>query len=914
MGLIPPDVPFAELRWLGQERIMDAAWTQVHYLNMSSATAVAEGADDEWAGCERKFVAVATASALTCGLMLKSRTEEMLHRGPLTYVGAKVRRWIGKLSIRKVPEAEKLRAAARKLTIGAPVPGEGVNHGHPHIAGVRRRVLTDLDEWRKSNNITLFDTSSDSRTRRLGWPGVRDAHWLTDVLAGDPGDVPNVKDWGFFQDSVNYIRNLADYGARNFVLSSFVPSKLAYADAERSYWHTAPTCVVTRVAGGARYEEEVFDFSYDRILLAPSNWWTAVLTGKYGWIVSLTTIPVPGDTERQVVVGVVEAIVKVPLWFVRRVICDIEIPHGLQRPRNVCQEGGYLLMRTRVDGVDWVSVKSATSTIPKSVEVRADVLERWKELQLRSDEGLYKASVATLFREYKGYVEKDPFLLDMLCGYLNVKAVPEFVALNYTPVRHDGAHECVAKARLAAAPLIEPGGAPTFGREADEQCVAMRIDAVANLQADVPKDVKAALRLVPRLLVWKPGQLVAKSIDRVIADARTENQRRKWQRAATLVDPDYQPFRVKPFQKREAYEKQGADPRNISDCPAGHAVGLGCYTAPLLDSFMTSKHILVGCNSTAVGWRLREMCELDEIESGRKYTFEEINKLPWVVFGDDGAFRMSGQWWQTDFTRLDGSLPQVIRDVFDACVKRGYSAEEATACCALLAREVDNSVVTGSGVEYNSGSSVLSGSKNTTLLGTTANVCVFVVALFLGIPLPEAASLLGMTLKLEPCDGVSVTILSRTYPNPAESIASHACVLRLLRKAVIVYKGQELSDKVYGYLATEAHVPLVSTWLRTVARVYKLRAPGTSPRAVAAMWERDRDMAYRLSEAATPLKLRADEREMLVASVAHELGISPEDLQLLTTKLSKVDSIAGLQRCMLDHVPAAACPEGVDRE
>jgi len=322
----------------------------------------------------------------------------------------------------------------------------------------------------------------------------------------------------------------------------------------------------------------------------------------------------------------------------------------------------------------------------------------------------------------------------------------------------------------------------------------------------------------------------------------------------------------------------------------------------------------VGCNSTEVGWRLRDMCAWDEIEQGRKYTMREVNKLPWAVFGYDGVFRMGGAWWQTDFSRLDGSFPQTARDVFTNVVRRGFSAEDAANCVTLLKREVGNIVETASGVEYNSGSSVLSGSKNTTLLGTTGNVCVFVVALTLGLSLPEAAERLGMTLKLERCEPPSVTILSRVYPDPELSLASHASVMRLLRKAVIVYRGQELSDKVYGYLATEANVPVVSAWLRKVAQIHALKPPGKTEKAIAAIWARDRDMAYRLTEATVQVKLRADERELLLVSVARELGISPEDAKLVEAKISKASTTQELRRCMLDHVPAAVEPDGYDRE
>jgi len=433
---------------------------------------------------------------------------------------------------------------------------------------------------------------------------------------------------------------------------------------------------------------------------------------------------------------------------------------------------------------------------------------------------------------------------------------------------------------------------------------------VANLQAGLPKDVKRCLGLAARLLIKRPGTLVPKDVWAVINSAKNEAQRRKWLRAAAIANPDDKAFRVSPFMKREVYTSEG-DPRNISDVTAEDAVNKGLYTAPLLVAFQYSCHVLIGLNSFEVGQRLMEMDKRPGFETGRKYTLEEIDSKAWVVFGDDGLVKIDGVWYATDFSRLDGTVSFDIRDGFVMVARRGFKEPDASHFVSLIKAEENVEVTTSTGVTYNTGSSVLSGSKITSLLGTFANVLVIVTAGTTGRTLSDAAGVFGLKLKIEPQDGTRVCILSRVYPDISQSAISHALVIRALKKIPITFKGQEPRDKVLGYLATESHVPVVGDYCAALVRINKWK-PHTA-KELESLWQRDRDMAWRLQDKWRG-QLREDEQAMLLDSVARCLGVDVDDVRALRRRIASCRSLNQLGKCYLDFVGSTERSDEVDRE
>jgi hypothetical protein len=92
----------------------------------------------------------------------------------------------------------------------------------------------------------------------------------------------------------------------------------------------------------------------------------------------------------------------------------------------------------------------------------------------------------------------------------------------------------------------------------------------------------------------------------------------------------------------------------------------------------------------------------------------------------------------------------------------------------------------------------------------------------------KAAKILGMTLKVETSTMVKgMTFCGRTFPKPAETISSMQDPLRTIRKLNITGRdisipiGDAAMDRMEGYLATDAHTPLIGDYARAIVRCYR---------------------------------------------------------------------------------------------
>lgn len=185
------------------------------------------------------------------------------------------------------------------------------------------------------------------------------------------------------------------------------------------------------------------------------------------------------------------------------------------------------------------------------------------------------------------------------------------------------------------------------------------------------------------------------------------------------------------------------------------------------------------------------------------------------------------------------------------------------------------------------------------------------VAAMTGRTLEQAADVMGMALKAEKQDGNRLTILSRTYPDPFQTIVSHAVVKRALAKIPVAFKHQDPRDKVLGYLATDSHVPILGDYLRALKRLYKIK--DYDPKEVETLWARDRDMAWRFQERKR-WHLSDYEKELMVDSVAKEFDIEPGDVIRVCGRIAAAKTPEELGLCMADIVEPAQTSSDVDRE
>lgn len=170
-----------------------------------------------------------------------------------------------------------------------------------------------------------------------------------------------------------------------------------------------------------------------------------------------------------------------------------------------------------------------------------------------------------------------------------------------------------------------------------------------------------------------------------------------------------------------------------------------------------------------------------------------------------------------------------------------------------------------------------------------------------------------MELKIAPAGEAGLEILSRYYPDPRQSLVSAADVKKALAKIPVVFKGQDLRDKVLGYLATDRDTPVLGEYLLALKRIFNFRDLTLKDRK--RMWNTDRDMAWRITDAPNlPRNEKYElERELLLKCVAAQLGTEIGDVQKLESRLRQAKSTEDLAACMMDWIPSPARAEGVDR-
>jgi hypothetical protein len=356
-------------------------------------------------------------------------------------------------------------------------------------------------------------------------------------------------------------------------------------------------------------------------------------------------------------------------------------------------------------------------------------------------------------------------------------------------------------------------------------------------------------------------------------------------------------LRTSSFQKKETYAKPG-DPRLINQVPTEHTNALCSFSGAI------KSHLKSGQN-------------------GRWYY---VGKTPLqIAQGLRGLQRRVGaQLVGGDYSRMDGRTSVDYRlHVLEPVYYRYFGKEYHGELARLFKKERAASTKTKRfKVEAELLGANISGSGITTDLNTLdAAFNEFAARRRMGQEPALAFSHLGayfgddsvvdpavfdnvaavadengmvMTREAIPDDAGPghVVFLARVYPDIRTCLASHPDVVRNLRKLCTVQASEgcaptelarKLRLKVEGVLITDSHVPVVSQYASALKRVYNLGAVKGSP----AEWDRafQQDSDYRRKKEAGPYPYLPGDEHVLAPSVARGLGISVEELSLVSARL-----------------------------
>jgi hypothetical protein len=162
----------------------------------------------------------------------------------------------------------------------------------------------------------------------------------------------------------------------------------------------------------------------------------------------------------------------------------------------------------------------------------------------------------------------------------------------------------------------------------------------------------------------------------------------------------------------------------------------------------------------------------------------------------------------------------------------------------------------------------------------------------------------GMTIEMDfvktTCGQVEpVEFLSRVYPSPGTSPTSYAKILRALSKLSINVNGEpERAElKLRGYMAVDSKTPVLAEYVAALATLNGFDLAPIDEAALAALYDTDRDMYYRVCGGPYPRDEASDELTREV--VGDQLGFTGSELDEYCCMLKKCKTWEALEAMKL---------------
>jgi hypothetical protein len=364
------------------------------------------------------------------------------------------------------------------------------------------------------------------------------------------------------------------------------------------------------------------------------------------------------------------------------------------------------------------------------------------------------------------------------------------------------------------------GGAfsPVKSLNNDHACLAGRMEEPKNKEKQVPPIYYSYLAEFVKYLVpdAMAGTLAPFNHDEMAEKFNRPSQRALLEQVKNflnITDPT-----IRSFQKAEAYPKIAA-PRNISTLPMDHNFVFGQFTLPFKYNVLKQTHWYAFARTP------QEFSTLLHLKASH---------TEYAV--------------PTDADKLDGSVSALLRDVYLTCLTRAYAPLYRAEIRRLENKERYASATTSHGVKYITGNSILSGSVDTSDMGSIINGFVSYCALRnhydselawqkMGIyggddgvtyDLPpntmmRTAAVFGLSFKAEMIpQGCPVPFLGRVFIDPWTTDASICDVQRQFRKLHLTASPKIVPDalvlhrKATGLILTDPKTPVIGDWARKV--------------------------------------------------------------------------------------------------
>jgi hypothetical protein len=713
------------------------------------------------------------------------------------------------------------------------------NHSHPNAARMRDQGFRSLAAWVFAAGRDVFSASGS--TSRQTNPGLHGWHFPKDL-----GVAPSFRPVG--QNDViccvddDYYHNMPRLLRKGnpLVLFTFAPRALAGSFPDGGYYVNPDSSVTVEIAGGARYQHELWDWTHDCITVRD---WAGISVVNYAveYRRVKTKFDEPEADWLYVFLFPIARTSGLASFFVpTQPLCrrkfevrdDYMVSHfSVVDPKTAERRAYVSLKYTGNDMFRRAAVTLTTNALAsllckvekEKIKASYTILSFLSELDVKTFGDEKKFTAAALLSKYLSDVQK--LTLPNIVEDSRIVGRKAKSAILIGCHANDDNHapwKTVART-IHRALTTEPAMAPATHPNNANASHVKRVEMVLNTKRPPNEYQKWAQQYVSRLASGYDHSIYPLAISEVMERQQGSLQIRRNADAAPWIGDELGEPKLKTFMKQEAVNNFG-DPRNITTVTTDFGLVLSSYTYAVKEAI--------------------------------------LKKLPWYAPGktlEQCAYRLlemaSHQDYLTeaDGSRFDGRVSEwLMNNIQRAFYVRVAAFSHKQKVIDLLSDEQARKATDPFGAQYLTGSSRLSGSPLTTDGNTIITAYIDYCAgrlsgldeeeawLSLGIysgddivsrqrgsKVAEAAAALGMVHDcIEHRDATAVGFLGRHFfglfggsPVSLQDQPRTWGKIHLTFSASTIPIVEAMYNKAFGYLVLDPGNPLTVSWARMVMRV-----------------------------------------------------------------------------------------------
>jgi len=579
------------------------------------------------------------------------------------------------------------RSILRKVFQNTPFNKQRVttSHTHPDAAGERNSQIDFFSTVARDAGLKLYIEQASAADQRKGLRGARQFYWPKDFTTTPQEDKPHDGDLVCFID-VDYHVDMPRYLAKcthPVIIYTIQPTAVA-GTMHDTVFTFENNEIVTSVAGGASFRHKLWNYGEDHLICK---------TYECDEFISTTFL-----VERLTISPHRQIVLLVPIAHFTGLAAQLSHelggkplkalePQPVGHPANLISsltpEGHFVSVglpgsyqQATITQATYGDLRAAANNVQQ--KLTAATVESY--LSPKSDQTKGQAQILTA--HLRAYVQPE-----VTVNVVN-ESIVHYVA---NPKAYD--HSANKRKAVALWQNIVPNKAtaPLGSLQNDKRCVASR---VTNIQHKAPLKMTPFLRRVINefvdLMVPYEAQrsLVPVSVEAVYQKQSRPTQHRTLDLASTL-GPYAKQF-VKAFQKNEVSGKL-SDPRNISTLPARTKLDYSQFYYAVSDFLKTKEWYTFGKTPKEVSFRVADICSRSDTMSAG------------------------------DFSRMDGRVSSIGRTITSAIMLALFPDHLHEELKDLMSKQINATCFTTHGVKYNSGTTRLSGSPETSGHNTLEN-------------------------------------------------------------------------------------------------------------------------------------------------------------------------------------------------